>query len=148
MNFGGIGELTFVIAGHCAKTFAILERFLNLQSETKSQFQWLLIADDDTLISVERLMDLLSCYDSTEKVCIFSFFKANFHCIQIIIGERYGFGFSEDGKYGYSYPTGGSGLGNIDFLSVENKLQSALLFSSMHNEIMNDFQETLDRVTR
>ncbi|PAV88946.1 hypothetical protein WR25_24380 [Diploscapter pachys] len=81
--------------GHCAKTFAILERFLNLQHETKSQFQWLLIADDDTLVSVERLMDLLSCYDSAEK---------------IIIGERYGFGFSEDGKYGYSYPTGGSGM--------------------------------------
>ncbi|PAV84880.1 hypothetical protein WR25_06477 isoform A [Diploscapter pachys] len=81
--------------GHCAKTFAILERFLNLQNEIKSQFQWLLIADDDTLVSVERLVDLLSCYDSAEKV---------------IIGERYGFGFSDDGKYGYSYPTGGSGM--------------------------------------
>ncbi|XP_027690995.1 beta-1,3-glucosyltransferase isoform X2 [Vombatus ursinus] len=35
--------------GHCGKTFAILERFLNHSSDTTT---WLVIVDDDTLISM------------------------------------------------------------------------------------------------
>ncbi|XP_019385656.1 PREDICTED: beta-1,3-glucosyltransferase isoform X1 [Crocodylus porosus] len=75
--------------GHCGKTFAILERFLNSSS---SKTPWLVIVDDDTLISISRLRKLLSCYDPSEPV---------------FLGERYGYGL---GTGGYSYITGGGGL--------------------------------------
>ncbi|XP_078231375.1 beta-1,3-glucosyltransferase isoform X5 [Callithrix jacchus] len=75
--------------GHCGKTFAILERFLN-RSQDKTA--WLVIVDDDTLISISRLQHLLSCYDSSEPV---------------FLGERYGYGL---GTGGYSYVTGGGGM--------------------------------------
>ncbi|XP_068936371.1 beta-1,3-glucosyltransferase [Petaurus breviceps papuanus] len=75
--------------GHCGKTFAILERFLNHSSDTTS---WLVVVDDDTLISISRLRNLLSCYDSSEPV---------------FLGERYGYGL---GTGGYSYITGGGGM--------------------------------------
>ncbi|KAK6027717.1 hypothetical protein OSTOST_06251 [Ostertagia ostertagi] len=83
--------------GHCSKTFVILKRFVDLlDADVNSQkFLWLLISDDDTLISIPRLLRLLSCYDSNEK---------------IIIGERYGYGFSSFGATGYDYPTGGAGM--------------------------------------
>ncbi|XP_051963411.1 beta 3-glucosyltransferase a [Xyrauchen texanus] len=75
--------------GHCGKTFAILRRFL---SSALPKMDWLLIVDDDTLISLPRLQALLSCYDSSEAVCL---------------GERYGYGL---GQGGYSYITGGGGM--------------------------------------
>ncbi|KAE9420642.1 hypothetical protein Angca_007383, partial [Angiostrongylus cantonensis] len=84
--------------GHCAKTFAILKHFSKIMGVTPSRsgfFSWLLIVDDDTLVSISRLLRLLSCYNSNEK---------------IIIGERYGYGFSTSGFSGYDYPTGGSGM--------------------------------------
>ncbi|XP_056230820.1 beta 3-glucosyltransferase a isoform X1 [Seriola aureovittata] len=75
--------------GHCGKTFAILQRFL---SSTVPNTRWLLVVDDDTLISLPRLRVLLSCYDPSEPVCL---------------GERYGYGLSQGG---YSYITGGGGM--------------------------------------
>lgn len=75
--------------GHCGKTFAILERFL---SASVPKTTWLVIVDDDTLISLPRLQMLLSCYNSSEAVCL---------------GERYGYGLSQGG---YSYITGGGGM--------------------------------------
>ncbi|XP_072832186.1 beta-1,3-glucosyltransferase [Vicugna pacos] len=75
--------------GHCGKTFAILERFLN---HTHDRVAWLVILDDDTLISISRLRHLLSCYDPREPV---------------FLGERYGYGL---GAGGYSYVTGGGGM--------------------------------------
>ncbi|XP_024910992.1 beta 3-glucosyltransferase a [Cynoglossus semilaevis] len=75
--------------GHCGKTFAILQRFL---SSSVPNTQWLLIVDDDTLISLPRLRALLSCYDPSGPVGL---------------GERYGYGLSQGG---YSYITGGGGL--------------------------------------
>uniref|UniRef100_A0A8D2DPM3 Beta-1,3-glucosyltransferase n=1 Tax=Sciurus vulgaris TaxID=55149 RepID=A0A8D2DPM3_SCIVU len=75
--------------GHCGKTFAILERFLN---HSHDKIPWLLIVDDDTLISISRLRHLLSCYDSSKPV---------------VLGERYGYGLGTDG---YSYVTGGGGM--------------------------------------
>ncbi|XP_053564442.1 beta-1,3-glucosyltransferase [Bombina bombina] len=75
--------------GHCGKTFAILQRFLNISN---SQIQWLVIVDDDTLISLPRLQKLLSCYDPNEPV---------------FLGERYGYGL---GTGGYNYITGGGGM--------------------------------------
>ncbi|XP_066225401.1 beta-1,3-glucosyltransferase isoform X4 [Saccopteryx leptura] len=75
--------------GHCGKTFAILERFLNHSNDKTA---WLVIVDDDTLISISRLQHLLSCYESREPV---------------FLGERYGYGL---GTGGYSYITGGGGM--------------------------------------
>uniref|UniRef100_A0A5F9CMM5 Beta-1,3-glucosyltransferase n=1 Tax=Oryctolagus cuniculus TaxID=9986 RepID=A0A5F9CMM5_RABIT len=75
--------------GHCGKTFAILERFLN---HSNDKTLWLVIVDDDTLISISRLQHLLSCYDPSEPV---------------FLGERYGYGL---GTGGYSYVTGGGGM--------------------------------------
>ncbi|XP_078786005.1 beta 3-glucosyltransferase a isoform X3 [Oryzias latipes] len=74
--------------GHCGKTFAILQRFL---SSHVPNTKWLLVVDDDTLISLPRLQALLSCYDPSEPVSL---------------GERYGYGLSQGG---YSYITGGGG---------------------------------------
>uniref|UniRef100_A0AAY4E359 Fringe-like glycosyltransferase domain-containing protein n=1 Tax=Denticeps clupeoides TaxID=299321 RepID=A0AAY4E359_9TELE len=75
--------------GHCGKTFAILERYV---SDAVPKTNWLLIVDDDTLISLPRLQALLGCYDPKEPVCL---------------GERYGYGLSQGG---YSYITGGGGM--------------------------------------
>ncbi|KAM6960526.1 beta 3-glucosyltransferase a [Aplochiton taeniatus] len=75
--------------GHCGKTFAILERYI---SDAVPNTNWLLVVDDDTLISLPRLQVLLSCYDPSEPVCL---------------GERYGYGLSQGG---YSYITGGGGM--------------------------------------
>uniref|UniRef100_A0A8C6N0M0 Beta-1,3-glucosyltransferase n=1 Tax=Mus spicilegus TaxID=10103 RepID=A0A8C6N0M0_MUSSI len=75
--------------GHCGKTFAILEKFLN---HSHNKISWLVIVDDDTLISISRLRHLLSCYDSSDPV---------------FLGERYGYGL---GTGGYSYVTGGGGM--------------------------------------
>ncbi|XP_020385173.1 beta 3-glucosyltransferase a [Rhincodon typus] len=75
--------------GHCGKTFAILERFM---SRAVPEVPWLMIVDDDTLISIPRLQRLLSCYNPKEPV---------------FLGERYGYGL---GTGGYSYITGGGGI--------------------------------------
>lgn len=75
--------------GHCGKTFAILQRFL---SSSVPNTKWLIVVDDDTLISLPRLQVLLSCYNPSEPVCL---------------GERYGYGLSQGG---YSYITGGGGM--------------------------------------
>ncbi|KAF4082077.1 hypothetical protein AMELA_G00147590 [Ameiurus melas] len=76
-------------SGHCAKTFAILRRFV---SGEVTQAPWLLLVDDDTLISLPRLRRHLRCYNPNEAVSI---------------GERYGYTLS---KGGYSYITGGGGM--------------------------------------
>ncbi|XP_047462135.1 beta-1,3-glucosyltransferase [Mugil cephalus] len=75
--------------GHCGKTFAILRRFM---SGAVPKTDWLLIVDDDTLISLPRLRRLLRCYDPKEAVSL---------------GERYGYGLVQNG---YSYTTGGGGM--------------------------------------
>ncbi|CAL8352674.1 unnamed protein product [Lota lota] len=75
--------------GHCGKTFAILKQFV---SGAVPETKWLIIVDDDTLISLPRLRALLGCYDASEAVCL---------------GERYGYGLSQGG---YSYITGGGGM--------------------------------------
>ncbi|XP_071767913.1 beta-1,3-glucosyltransferase [Centroberyx gerrardi] len=75
--------------GHCGKTLAILRRFL---SDAVPKADWLLIVDDDTLISLPRLLRLLRCYDPGEAVSL---------------GERYGYGLVHSG---YSYTTGGGGM--------------------------------------
>ncbi|CAF4458939.1 unnamed protein product, partial [Adineta steineri] len=73
--------------GHCHKTFTILNYF----HKNKENLQFLIIADDDTLLSVKRLLELIRCFMLSND-------------IPMVLGERYGYG-----NY-YDYPTGGSGM--------------------------------------
>jgi UDP-glucose:O-linked fucose beta-1,3-glucosyltransferase len=73
--------------GHCHKTFAILNYFY----ENKENFKYLIIVDDDTLVSIQRIFRLVQCFMLSND-------------IPIVLGERYGYG-----NY-YDYPTGGSGI--------------------------------------
>ncbi|XP_039308042.1 beta-1,3-glucosyltransferase isoform X2 [Solenopsis invicta] len=78
--------------GHCAKTYAILQEASKMLK--KRNFDWLAIVDDDTIFSVARLLNLLTCYNPKHSVAI---------------GERYGFRMW-DGHHGYPYLTGGAGV--------------------------------------
>ncbi|XP_076303571.1 beta-1,3-glucosyltransferase [Lasioglossum baleicum] len=78
--------------GHCEKTYNILVEADKILK--KSNLNWLVISDDDTIFSVARLMRLLTCYNPY---------------IPLAIGERYGFRLW-DKLYGYDYLTGGAGL--------------------------------------
>jgi UDP-glucose:O-linked fucose beta-1,3-glucosyltransferase len=73
--------------GHCHKTFTILNSFYN----NKENFKYLIIVDDDTLLSTERILRLIRCFMLSND-------------IPFVLGERYGYG-----NY-YDYPTGGSGM--------------------------------------
>ncbi|PIK38355.1 hypothetical protein BSL78_24806, partial [Apostichopus japonicus] len=77
--------------GHCSKTLEILKRFL--EDEKQAEHDWLVVVDDDTILSVSRLLRLLSCYDAMEEV---------------VLGERYGYGHGR--MIGYDYVTGGGGM--------------------------------------
>lgn len=78
--------------GHCAKTMAILKHVLS-NGLLDTRTRWLVVADDDTLLSIPRLLDFLGCFNADD---------------EIALGERYGFG-SASGR-GYDYLTGGSGM--------------------------------------
>jgi UDP-glucose:O-linked fucose beta-1,3-glucosyltransferase len=73
--------------GHCHKTFFIFNYF----HKNKQNLKYLIIADDDTLLSIPRLLHLIQCFILSND-------------IPIVLGERYGYG-----EY-YDYPTGGSGM--------------------------------------
>ncbi len=73
--------------GHCHKTFSILNYF----SQNKQNIKYLIIVDDDTLVSVQRLLRVIRCFMLSND-------------IPLVLGERYGYG-----NY-YDYPTGGSGM--------------------------------------
>lgn len=70
--------------------------------------QWLVVADDDTLLSVTNLHRMLNCLPSSEK---------------LIVGERYGYGFTSDGRGGYDYPTGGAGSVRFFVLVIKENLE-------------------------
>ncbi|XP_033628295.1 beta-1,3-glucosyltransferase-like [Asterias rubens] len=78
--------------GHCGKLFAIFNMFNSKPEYLK--YPWLVVVDDDTIISVARLRGVLSCYDAKEAV---------------FLGERYGYGHLRMG-WGYDYLTGGGGM--------------------------------------
>ncbi|KAL7740663.1 hypothetical protein ACLKA6_000036 [Drosophila palustris] len=81
-----------VPTGHCAKTLAILQLSLK-DIRQLTDIRWLMLVDDDTLLSVPRLSALLSCYNHTE---------------HIYLGERYGYRlYAPDG---FNYHTGGAGI--------------------------------------
>jgi UDP-glucose:O-linked fucose beta-1,3-glucosyltransferase len=73
--------------GHCHKTFTILNYFY----KNKENFKYLILVDDDTLLSIQRLLRLIRCFMLSND-------------IPLVLGERYGYG-----NY-YDYPTGGSGI--------------------------------------
>ncbi|XP_030750594.1 beta-1,3-glucosyltransferase isoform X1 [Sitophilus oryzae] len=77
--------------GHCEKTMSILKFVEDMLQE--SQFTWLVLVDDDTVLSVSRIASLTRCYDTTEP---------------IMLGERYRFG--GPGSEGFDYATGGAGI--------------------------------------
>jgi len=76
-------------SGHCNKTFAVIHHFLDQEDKDT-----LVIADDDTVLSVARLSSLLSCYRGEQG--------------PRLIGQRYGY-MAASGR-GYSYVTGGGGM--------------------------------------
>ena len=78
--------------GHCHKTMSIIEHFHEMS--INEELDWLIIADDDTILSVQKLLQYLHCYDPTE----------NIH-----LGQRYGYKVSS-GNHGYDYITGGGGM--------------------------------------
>lgn len=81
--------------GHCGKTLAILG-YASTQYILDPSIKWLVIADDDTILSVGRLRQLLSCYDASTKVAL---------------GERYGYSVAlPRASGGYNYITGGGGI--------------------------------------
>merc|ERR1711976_180043 len=57
-------------------------------------WKWLVIADDDTILSVQKMLEFLHCFDSEEP---------------LHIGQRYGFNIAT-GQHGYDYVTGGGGM--------------------------------------
>lgn len=69
---------------------AIINKFQS--SEEFHDKEWLVIADDDTLLSISRLARLLACYSSHEA---------------ILLGEAYGFNAQYPWPAGYTYITGG-----------------------------------------
>ena len=75
--------------GHCKKLEFIMKHFS--QNENA---KWLVVADDDTFINTQMLVNILSCVDSERE--------------GVVLGERYGF--LEIEGSGYSYITGGGGI--------------------------------------
>ncbi|XP_019871728.1 beta-1,3-glucosyltransferase isoform X4 [Aethina tumida] len=81
--------------GHCRKTVGIL-RYVADEIRTQPQIKWIVVADDDTILSVSRMQQLLTCYDSDE---------------MIALGERYGYNVQNmHNHHGYNYITGGGGM--------------------------------------
>lgn len=79
--------------GHCGKTMAILKHIALIASSIPD-IRWVVVADDDTILSVARLQQLLSCFQSSKPFAI---------------GERYGYNVQRSSQ-GYNYITGGGGM--------------------------------------
>ncbi|KDR24431.1 Beta-1,3-glucosyltransferase [Zootermopsis nevadensis] len=79
--------------GHCRKTMAILKH-ISLTAPTIPDVKWVVVADDDTILSVARLQQLLSCFESSTLLAL---------------GERYGYNVQHSPQ-GYNYITGGGGM--------------------------------------
>lgn len=77
--------------GHCLKTMKILTMALEEVTNSLKNVKWVILADDDTILSVKRLQSHLSCYTP-----------------DTIVGERYGYKVLSG--HGYNYLTGGGGI--------------------------------------
>lgn len=91
------------VSGHCNKTLAILHHFIQLDPVP----EFLVLVDDDTILSVSRLASFLSCYQEETG--------------PILLGQRYGY-MVATGKGGYNYITGGGGM-ILNRLGVERLLE-------------------------
>ncbi|XP_053693649.1 uncharacterized protein LOC128741695 isoform X2 [Sabethes cyaneus] len=90
--------------GHCAKTLEILHLINEeiFHNSSLADVRWIMLVDDDTILSPSALVRHLSCFDFNKDV---------------YLGERYGYhllttrgdGTAESG-YGYNYITGGGGI--------------------------------------
>jgi hypothetical protein len=78
--------------GHCHKTQSILKYF-NSHAK-KRNWKWLIIVDDDTILSVAKMIDLLQCYSSYDEPLL-------------ALGEKWGFRVSmAKGRKGQDYLAG------------------------------------------
>ncbi|XP_055642143.1 beta-1,3-glucosyltransferase [Toxorhynchites rutilus septentrionalis] len=103
--------------GHCAKTLEILHLINEeiLENPLLADVRWIMLVDDDTILSPSALARYLSCFNPDQDV---------------YMGERYGYHLlawdgseaTDDGQ-GYNYVTGGGGI----VISV--KILAALLSS-------------------
>lgn len=73
--------------GHCHKTFFIFNHFYEFQPNE----EFLIVADDDTLLSIRRVLQAIRCLLLSND-------------FPLVLGERYAYD-----KF-YSYPTGGSSM--------------------------------------
>lgn len=83
--------------GHCEKTIKILqliEAELTTNLQLAAQINWIVLVDDDTMLSVWQLARHLSCYEPG---------------MDLYLGERYGY-MLNDPEQGYNYVTGGGGV--------------------------------------
>lgn len=81
--------------GHCEKTIKILrliEDELSSNQRLDKQINWLVLVDDDTILSVRQLALHLTCYSIDT---------------DLYLGERYGYMLLNNG---YNYITGGGGV--------------------------------------
>ena len=74
--------------GHCQKTHSIFPYFVRRQSASED-FKWLVIADDDTMLGVSKLVNLIGCYDNDGD-----------NGVPVAMGERYGRYYSVYNKTG------------------------------------------------
>ncbi|XP_063238783.1 beta-1,3-glucosyltransferase isoform X1 [Bacillus rossius redtenbacheri] len=79
--------------GHCGKTTAIL-RHVAARLVDMADVKWVVLVDDDTILSVGRLQQLLACFDASRPLAL---------------GERYGYRLLRPSQ-GYNYLTGGAGV--------------------------------------
>lgn len=79
-------------SGHCEKLMLILAK-VHARMQEDHDVRWAFVADDDTLLSVPRLLGMLGCFNASE---------------EIFLGERYGYGVSTGS--GYDYITLGGGM--------------------------------------
>uniref|UniRef100_A0A182PB35 Fringe-like glycosyltransferase domain-containing protein n=1 Tax=Anopheles epiroticus TaxID=199890 RepID=A0A182PB35_9DIPT len=84
-------------AGHCAKTLEILQLIGDEIRYNRSlqAIRWVMLVDDDTILSPSSLARFLSCYDPDR---------------DLYLGERYGYHLMGTDGGGYNYVTGGGGI--------------------------------------
>ncbi|XP_055381895.1 beta-1,3-glucosyltransferase [Condylostylus longicornis] len=84
-------------SGHCAKALKIIKIAVNeidiMNKKNKIKIDWIVLSDDDTLLSISAICDILGCYKSVKYV---------------YLGERYGYRIHA--KDGFNYITGGGGI--------------------------------------
>ncbi|KAG8225267.1 hypothetical protein J437_LFUL006500, partial [Ladona fulva] len=91
--------------GHCDKTKAIIKHISEkIKDQDLINIKWVVLVDDDTILSVSRLLSLLTCFE-------------NYESTPKVVGERYGYRVCQQPEgvfpfefHGYNYATGGGGV--------------------------------------